>query len=223
RTAVKPMSLDSLNVSVHDSLMLGGRQERTTWVGRKIWNEHLIEVEEDDFSFYADFLPDFQVGRDFASGGEPTSLNTRGFPAGGSVMNRFFVYNSGYENQGVFSAYVDEFINTKRVVPGQMYGKIGKETQDWTYVSAILAYKPTDALTFSLAYDKNFIGDGYRSILLSDISSNSTNFKFNGTFADVNVTSIWSYMLDPREARNEGFGRSRSQRKYGAFQYVDWN
>ena len=222
-TAVKPMILDSLTDRVHDSLMRVGFQERNTWAGRKIWNEHLIEVEADDFYFYADFLPDFQIGRDFASGGETTWLNTRGFQAGGSVKNRFFFYTSGYENQGVFPEYVNEFINANRVVPGQMYGKIGKETQDWAYVSAILAYKPSEALTFSLAYDKNFIGDGYRSILLSDISSNSTNFKFNGTFADVNITSIWSYMLDPREARNEDFGRSRSQRKYGAFQYVDWN
>ena len=222
-TAVKPMILDSLTNSVHDSLMQIGYRERSTWAGRKIWNEHLLEVEEDDFYFYADFLPDFQIGRDFASGGKTTWLNSRGFQAGGSVMNRFFFYTSGYENQGVFPEYVDEFINTNRVVPGQMYGKIGKETQDWTYVSAILAYKPSEALTFSLAYDKNFIGDGYRSMLLSDISSNSTSFKFNGTFSDINVTSIWSYMLDPREARNEDFRRSRSQRKYGAFQYVDWN
>ena len=222
-TAVKPMILDSLSMGVHDSLMQVGFQERNTWAGRKIWNEHLIEVEKEDYTFYADFLPDFQIGRDFASGGKTTWLNTRGFQAGGSVMNRFFFYTSGYENQGVFPDYVDDFINTNRVVPGQMYGKIGKKTQDWTYVSAILAYKPTEALTFSLAYDKNFIGDGYRSMLLSDVSSNSTSFKFNGTFADVNITSIWSYMLDPREARNEDFRRSRSQRKYGAFQFVDWN
>src|SRR5690606_4760087 len=71
-TAVKPMILDSLTARVHDSLMRVGFQERNTWAGRKIWNEHLIEVEADDFYFYADFLPDFQIGRDFASGGETT-------------------------------------------------------------------------------------------------------------------------------------------------------
>lgn len=222
-TAVKPLILDSLSDMVHDSLMRVDSQERNTWAGRKIWNEHLIEVKEEDYYFYADFLPDFQIGRDFASGGKTTWLNTRGFQAGGSIMNRFFFHTSGFENQGVFPEYVDDFINTNRVVPGQMYGKIGKETQDWAYVSAILAFKPSDALTFSLAYDKNFIGDGYRSMLLSDISSNSTSFKFNGKFSDVNVTSIWSYMLDPRQAQSEEVRRSRSQRKYGAFQFVDWN
>src|SRR5690606_12618112 len=92
-------------------------------------------------------------------------------------------------------------------VPGQMYGKIGKETQDWAYVSAIVSYAPVKNIHLSLAYGKDFIGDGYRSMLLSDISSNKTSFKFNGTFGDVSIMSIWSYMLNPRETENEGFGR----------------
>src|SRR5690606_17014121 len=106
---------------------------------------------------------------------------------------------------------------------GQMFGKLGAKTQDGTNVSAVVSYSPVKNLNFSLAYDKNFIGDGYRSMLLSDVSSNHTYFKFNGSFGDVSVSSIWSYMLDPREKLNEEFSRSGSLRKWGAFQYVDWN
>src|SRR5690606_2985738 len=46
---------------------------------------------------------------------------------------------------------------------------------------------------------------------------------FNGVFGDVSISSIWSYMLDPRQKVNEEFSRSGSLRKWGAFQYVDWN
>lgn len=222
-TAIKPMVLDSVTELLYDSLMNVGYVERSTWGGRKLWNEHLIDVQKDDYTFYADFIPDFQIGRDFAGGGKTTWLNTRGFQAGGTISDKFFFHTSGYENQGVFPDYVDEFINENRVVPGQMYGKIGKETQDWAYVSAIVSYAPVKNIHLSLAYGKDFIGDGYRSMLLSDISSNKTSFKFNGTFGDVSIMSIWSYMLNPRETENEEFGRSRSLRKYGAFQYVDWN
>jgi len=222
-TAIKPMVLDSVTELLYDSLMNVGYVERSTWGGRKLWNEHLVDVQKDDYTFYADFIPDFQIGRDFAGGGKTTWLNTRGFQAGGTISDKFFFHTSGYENQGVFPDYVDEFINENRVVPGQMYGKIGKETQDWAYVSAIVSYAPVKNIHLSLAYGKDFIGDGYRSMLLSDISSNKTSFKFNGTFGDVRIMSIWSYMLNPRETENEEFGRSRSLRKYGAFQYVDWN
>ena len=222
-TAIKPMVLDSVTELLYDSLMNVGYVERSTWGGRKLWNEHLVDVQKDDYTFYADFIPDFQIGRDFAGGGKTTWLNTRGFQAGGTISDKFFFHTSGYENQGVFPDYVDEFINENRVVPGQMYGKIGKETQDWAYVSAIVSYAPVKNIHLSLAYGKDFIGDGYRSMLLSDISSNKTSFKFNGTFGDVRIMSIWSYMLNPRETENEEFGRGRSLRKYGAFQYVDWN
>jgi len=222
-TAVKPMIIDSIMLPLYDSLMNIGIKERSTWAGRKIWNEHLIDVEAGDYVFYADFIPDFQIGRDFAGGGRSTWLNTRGFQAGGSIKDKFFFYTSGYENQGVFPDYINDYINENNVVPGQMFGKLGAKEQDWTYVSAVVSYSPVKNLNFSLAYDKNFIGDGYRSMLLSDVSSNSTYFKFNGIFGDVSISSIWSYMLDPRERTNEEFSRSGSLRKWGAFQYVDWN
>ena len=222
-TAVKPMIIDSVMAPVYDSLMNVGVKERATWIGRKLWNEHLVGVTGDDYTFYGDFIPDFQVGRDFGGAGKNTWLNTRGFQLGGTISDKFFFYTSAYENQGVFPVYVNDFILENEIVPGQMYGKLGTEQQDWAYASAIVSYSPTQNLNFSLAYDKNFIGDGYRSMLLSDISSNSTFLKFNGAFGDVHITSILSYMLDPREVVSEGISRSRSQRKWGAFQYADWN
>lgn len=222
-TAVKPMIIDSIMTPLYDSLMNVGVKERSTWVGRKLWNEHLIDIKGEDYTLYGDFIPDFQVGRDFGGGGKNTWLNTRGFQLGGTISDKFFFYTSAYENQAVFPTYVNDFIMENEVVPGQMYGKLGTDQQDWTYASAIVSYSPKRNLNFSLAYDKNFIGDGYRSMLLSDISSNSTFLKFNGTFGDVQITSIVSYMLDPREVVSEGVSRSRSQRKWGAFQYADWN
>lgn len=221
-TAVKPMIIDSIMTPVYDSLMNVGVRERLTWVGRKLWNEHLIDVKGEDYTFYGDFIPDFQIGRDFGGDGKNTWLNTRGFQLGGTISDKFFFYTSAYENQGVFPAYVNDFILENEVVPGQMYGKLGTDQQDWAYASAIVSYSPVQNLNFTIAYDKNFIGDGYRSMLLSDVSSNSTFFKFNGLFGDVQVTSIVSYMLDPRESINDK-SRSRSLRKWGAFQYADWN
>src|SRR5690606_14284325 len=136
-TSIKPYIIDSIMVSAYDSLMNLGVKEQNTWVGRKLFNEHLIDVQKEDYTFYADFIPDFQIGRDFTSEGTTTWLNTRGYQVGGTIQDKFFFYSSGYENQGVFPNYVNDFINENRVVPGQMYGKLGKKTQDWTYVTAI--------------------------------------------------------------------------------------
>src|SRR5690606_35928929 len=78
----------------------------------------------------------------------------------------------------------------------------------------------------TLAYDKNHIGDGYRSVLLSDFSSNYTHLKLNGKIGNVQYTSIWAYMLDsknPRVDEDLNTGRYGDGIKWGAFQYLDYN
>lgn len=74
----------------YDSLMKIGMDtlNKGSWVHRKLFNEHLLEFNGEDYKVYADFLPDFQVGRDF-SGKRNTWLNTRGFQVGGSVGKQF--------------------------------------------------------------------------------------------------------------------------------------
>ncbi|HMR20444.1 MAG TPA: gliding motility protein RemB, partial [Sphingobacterium sp.] len=69
-------------------------------------------------------------------------------------------------------------------------------------------------------------GDGYRSVLLSDFSSNYTHLKLSGRVGNVQYTTIWAYMLDsknPRVDENLESGRYGDGIKWGAFQYLDYN
>jgi len=226
-TAVKPMIMGDALKSRYDSLMQLGVQERSSWGGRKLYNEHLIEVKDDDYTFYADFLPDFQIGRDFAGGGRTTWLNTRGAQAGVTIQDKFSLYLNFFENQGVFPDYVDQYVFTNAVMPGQGYGKSMPDNprkKDWMYGSAVASYTVNDYLNVTLAYDKNFIGDGYRSLLLSDASSNYTALKLTGKLGNVQYMSMWAYMLDPMHPRSlDSMSRAGDNWKWGAFQYLDWN
>ena len=226
-TSLKPMVIDEALQPRYDSLMQLGVTERHTWGGRKLFNEHLIDIREDDYTFYADFLPDFQIGRDFAGGGRTTWLNTRGAQAGVTIEDKFSLYVNFFENQGVFPTYMDDYIFTHTVMPGQGYGKSmydDRKKKDWMYGSAVLSYTVNQYLNVTLAYDKNFIGDGYRSVLLSDISSNYTALKLTGTLGNVEYMSMWTYMLDPMHPRSlDSVQRAGDNWKWGAFQYLDWN
>lgn len=226
-TSIKPMIVDDALHPRYDSLMQLEVRERYSWGGRKLYNEHLIDIKEDAYTFYADFLPDFQLGRDFAGGGRATWLNTRGAQAGVTVEDKFSLYVNFFENQGVFPAYLDDYIFTHTVTPGQGYGKTlhsDRQKKDWMYGSAVLSYTVNTYLNVTLAYDKNFIGDGYRSILLSDISSNYTALKLTGKLGNVQYLSMWTYMLDPMHPRSlDSVARAGDNWKWGAFQYVDWN
>jgi hypothetical protein len=110
---------------------------------------------------------------------------------------------------------------------GQGSAKIlSNDKKDWMYATASLSYDFSDYFQLTFAYDKNHIGDGYRSVLLSDFSSNYTHLKLTGTIGNVQYTTIWAYMLDsknPRVDENLEAGRYGDGIKWGAFQYLDYN
>jgi len=226
-TSIKPMIMNEVLQPRYDSLMQLEVTNRYSWGGRKLFNEHLIDIQEEEYTFYADFLPDFQIGRDFAGGGRTTWLNTRGAQAGVTVEDKFSLYVNFFENQGVFPRYLDDYIFKHTVMPGQGYGKSmydDPKKKDWMYGSAVLSYTVNKYLNVTLAYDKNFIGDGYRSVLLSDISSNYTALKLTGKLGNVEYLSMWTYMLDPMHPRSlDSVQRAGDNWKWGAFQYLDWN
>lgn len=214
--AVLKATIDSFNnYGINDTL-------KRSWVHRKILKEHLIQVQKSEFTFYADYLPDLVLGYDKESGNN-IWLNTRGFQAGLTVGNKFSFYTSGYENQGVFPKYITNFIDANRVIPGQVGGKLDNLEKDWAYSTAILSFTPNKYLNFTLAYDKNFIGDGYRSMLLSDVSANYSFFKVKASLGAVQYQTVFAYMLDPGAPRLTTDRRLGDRGKWGAFHYLDWN
>ncbi len=223
-SSMKPFLVDDTLISQqYQSLMNAGVDSigKRSWVHRKLFQEHLVDIKEKEFTAFIDFLPDFTVGRDI-SNHKTTWLNTRGYQIGGTIGSKFYFYTSGYENQGVFPNYVSNYINKIDIVPGQAYDRsFGKNTKDWSYVTALLSYTPNKYLNFTLGQDKNFIGDGYRSVLLSDYASNYPFFKLTGTLGNVRYMSMWANMQDPLAPKLSYEDGNR--KKWGVFHYLDWN
>lgn len=227
-TAMKPYVFKGELLSRFDSLHSAHAVESDNWIMRKLFNEHLVEVNKEDHTFYLDFLPDFQIGSDLI-GSEPKTIwtNTRGIQAGVTIGNKFTFYTNFFENQAVFPRYMSDYITENQGVPGQGTAEsLSNHKKDWMYATASLTYDFSDYFNVTLAYDKNHIGDGYRSVLLSDFSTNYTHLKLNGKIGNVQYTSIWAYMLDsknPRVDEDLNTGRYGDGIKWGAFQYLDYN
>lgn len=224
-SSIKGFYADDSNLKKqYDSLMRYGVDtlNRRSWVHRKLFQEHLIQVENDDYRIYADFLPDFQIGKDFQNS-RSTWLNTRGFQVGGNVGEKFSFYLNGFEDQGKFPSYINDFVVKNQTVPGQGYGKLATDKQDWSYVTALLSYTPNKHLNLALGYDKNFIGDGYRSILLSDVASNYSFFRIRASLGSVQYQTIFAYMLDPGAPKLTTDRRLGDRGKWMAAHYIDWN
>ena len=236
-TALRPFLVDSLLGIRNRQLMgLGVDSTRKSWITRKLFNEHLFEINEKDYTFYADFLTENIFGKDFKDKSNTPStfkpvgvgpkfalgVNTRGFQVGGTVGDKFSFYTSGYENQGAFANYYNDYVNGIDMVPGQAYDRsFGKPIKDWSYVTAILSYTPIKQLNITLGQDKTFIGDGYRSVLLSDYAANYPLLRLTANLGNVQYMAMWAYMQDIRLPKFDTFGSNR--RKWGLFHYADWN
>lgn len=224
-TSIKPFLIDDTTlVAKYKSLMSYGvdTMNHHSWVHRKLFDEHLIDIKRSDYTFFADYLPDLVIGREFKES-RTTWLNTRGYQVGGTVGKKFYFYSSGFENQGVFASYLDTYINQTGIVPGQAYDRKygGNRTKDWSYVTALISYTPVKYLNIAAGHDKNFIGDGYRSMLLSDYSSPYSFLKLTGNLGNVSYMVMWSYMQDP-SAPKLSF-EVGNRKKWGVFHYLDWN
>lgn len=219
-TSLKPFFADdSLVKHTYDSLMHYGSGNQHNRLYQKIFNGHLIDLQTTNATFYSDLLPDLGIGRDL-SGNKTTWIRSLGVQMGGTVGSKFYYNVSKYVNNAAFPDYLANYINRVGVIPGQALARLnGNDRYGWTETQVIISYTPIKYLNIAAGHDKNFIGDGYRSMLLSDYASPYFFFKLTGTLGDVRYMAMWTDMNDPASTSPYHIDR----RKFGVFHYLDWN
>ena len=224
-TSIKPYIIGDSSAIRHayDSLMSANTDTsgQHSWLHRALFTSHAVDVKNKEYTLYADYLGDVDAGREFIDK-TTTYLNTRGYQAGGTVGENFFFYTSGYENQGKFPNYEAAYIKATDMIPGQAYDRTFLGYNDWSFVTAMMGYSVSPKFIITLGEDKTFIGDGYRSMLLSDYAAAYPQLKLTVDLGkNVQYMAMWAYMEDPNAVQFNSFANYR--RKWLAFHYVDWN
>ena len=199
---------------------------KNTWFGKKLLNEHMAFVKGKDYWFTIDPIVDLQVGKD--SEGINTFNNTRAVQVNGGLGKKFNFSASFYESQGRFAEYVNKYAESIKpdggnpaIIPGRGIAKEFKsDAYDYPVSEAYISYTPNNFFNFQFGHGKNFIGDGYRSMFLSDVASPFTSFKINTNFWKIKYTNMWMWMQDVRpELTVDG----AYKRKFMAIHYLSWN
>jgi hypothetical protein len=118
--------------------------------------------------------------------------------------------------------YISTYIRQVGIVPGQAYASTFNNNPNaytWDYITATVSYTPVKYLNISAGRDKTFIGDGYRSLLLSDYASPYPFFKLTANLGNVKYMAMWAYFSDPAGTSDLNIDRN----KWGIFHYLDWN
>ena len=158
------LDLDSLNKSQFIGGNFNKKWKNVIW--NSVFNTDFIWAKKDDFYIAINPVIDLQYGKD---GDKSIWVNTRGAEVKGTIGNNFAFYSNLRENQAVFPDYVTRYIKENHVVPGQGWERPFKTNGfDYANASAYIAFRPVYWVQGVLGYGKNFIGDGYRSLILSD-------------------------------------------------------
>lgn len=182
------------------------KKDTETWAGRKLWNEHLVQLQGKDYWFTLDPIFDLQVGKDSEANFGSTYNNTRGFVIQGGLGKNLNFFSTVYESQGRFAQYYNQYAETLKafgpdpaIIPGRGIAKRFKtDSYDYPVAEAYLSYTPAKFLNVQFGHGKNFIGDGYRSLLLSDIASPLPFLKLNTNFWKIKYTNTWMWAKDVR-------------------------
>ncbi len=197
------------------------------WWSRKLWDQHLVEVQGKDFWFTIDPVFDLQVGKDTEADFSSTYNNTRGIFVQGGLGKKFNFSTSLFESQGRFAQYYNLYARSLQtatdpaIVPGRGVSKNFKDQGfDYPVAEGYLSYAPATFVNIQFGHGKNFIGDGYRSLLQSDVSSPYPYIKLNTKFWKIKYTNTWTSLRDVRpEVTEDGAFKT----KYIASHYLSWN
>lgn len=232
-TASKPYTYNEVNnyYNLTEEKKKFLKPNKKTWLGNKVWNEHLLQVKKEDYWFTVDFLFDVQVGKD-NSDLAYTYNNSRILNVNGEIGNNFSFSTTYFESQGRFSEYINSYItnpalsfkpkNSEGLVPGRGKTKGFKtDSHDYPVAEAYLAFTPNKHMQFQFGNGKNFIGDGYRSFILSDVSSPSTYLKMKVDLWKFQYTNIWMWNTEPSISSISD--SNEHARKYVAAHYLSVN
>ncbi len=195
---------------------------------KKLFYEHLIISKSDKYKIIINPVFDFRYNKNST---ENTTgfLNTRGFSVFGRLDNKIW-FNTGFlENQGVFQPHINEFYQRYLVIPGYSRIKPYKDNGlDFASAWGNISFKPISTLSFSLGTDRMFIGDGYRSLLLSDFACPFLYFKTSFRYGNIGFNHIITQALNPNYNNVMGIDGNWGQNniypgKIISYNYLTWN
>lgn len=145
----------------------------------------LYEVNQKDFYLAVNPVFQFYAGKE-KNYNENIFLNTRGVSLRGRIADKIGFAAYVTENQERDPLYVQQWVTERQAVPGQGFYKDFKTTAyDYFDARGYITFNVAKYVDVVFGFDKNFIGNGHRSLFLSDFSNSALFLKLN--------TRIWKF------------------------------
>jgi hypothetical protein len=178
---------------------------------------NFYEVHNKDFFLALNPVLQFYLGKE-NNNSERLFLNSRGVTLRGNIANKIGFAAYVTDNQERDPLYVQQWVSARTAVPGAGFYKPFKTTgYDYFDARGYITLNAAKFIDIQFGYDKNFIGNGYRSLFLSDFSAPYLFLKLN--------TRIWKFNYQNLFMELQTTGRLPGDqlipKKYAAMHHLD--
>lgn len=187
---------------------------------------NLFEVNTPDFTLRANPMLNFAFGQQQDDAGV-LFQNQRGLEVRGTVDGRVFFYTNLVETQARYPNYVNDWEAEYTGIPGAAAYKNYtlrfanlRNAYDFNVATAHLGLSLSRHVGLELGHGRHFIGNGYRSLFLSDVGAPTFYLKLN--------TRVWRFQYQnlffelAQAGPNSFINSGRIPRKYAAVHYLSY-
>jgi hypothetical protein len=175
-----------------------------------------FSVNQPDFKLIVNPVLAFDLGQDIETSSQ-VFRNTRGLELRGSIGNKVGFYTFISENQFRYPSFYNEWIDQYSVIPGAGFKKkFGSGARDFFVSRGYITASPTKQIEVQFGHDRNFIGNGYRSLIMSDFAKENLFLKLKTQVWRIQYLNLFSEYTD--YASRSG---ATGIKKYGAFHYLN--
>lgn len=196
------------------------------WFKRKLLRENFVVIQDEGISATINPLLHLEAGFDLADD-TPSRIttNSRGAVIEADIGDKVGLFTSFRENQAFVPDYLNDYVLATDNMPGDGRVKPFKTTGfDYAMASGYVSVDAHEKVNLQFGHDKRFVGDGYRSLLLSDNSFNypfmqvSTSWYNNRVKLNNMYTSMQSLNRLPYKTTPEAL----FERKAGTFHHLNF-
>lgn len=178
---------------------------------------NFYEVYTKDFTFILNPVFQYYVGKE-SNNGENLFLNTRGVTFRGQLAHKIGFDAYITDNQERDPSYIQQLSLEHHFVPGAGFYKTFKGTgYDYFDARGSITFNATKFIDVQFGYDKNFIGNGYRSLFLSDYSSPYLFLKLNTRIWKFNYENLFMELNSAQNLRAD----TLFPKKYAVMHHLD--
>lgn len=209
---------DSLRYGwLRDQRILSKLKHPKWW--RKLRTEDLLIYKRNNFLLKVNPLLNFSIGNSNQKE-DRLIVNSRGVDISGRFGSNFSFGTGVYENQAVFPNFYHAFVGERRVIPGQGRARVFNDNGfDYSQAYGYVSFAPLQYFNLQLGHGKQFIGSGYRSLILSDNAYNRPYFKLSSTWRKIRYTNL---LMALQNTLNYNGSKEIANRRFATYTSIDF-